>query len=106
MDPGGDERLDGGDPGAGRRHLDHQIRSLHGPPQTSRFGLGAGGWWAIVSPVLMTYLLLKVSGVALLEKDIAERRPGYRRYVETTSAFLPWFPRKSRVTHSIKEKQS
>ena len=52
------------------------------------------GWWTLVSPVLITFLLLKVSGVTLLEKDIVERRPGYREYLETTSAFIPWFPKR------------
>ena len=70
------------------------------------FAVAAGAAWTVFSPLIMTFLLLKVSGVSLLEKDIEERRPGYRRYVETTSAFLPWLPRKPRVTHSIKEKQS
>lgn len=51
--------------------------------------LDAGAWWAIVSPLLMTVLLLKVSGVALLEQDIGERRPGYRAYIERTNAFIP-----------------
>jgi steroid 5-alpha reductase family enzyme len=55
--------------------------------------LSAGGWWSIVSPVVMTFLLLKVSGVTLLEKDIGERRPQYREYVARTSAFIPWPPR-------------
>jgi steroid 5-alpha reductase family enzyme len=55
--------------------------------------LAAGGAWTIVSPALMTILLLRVSGVALLEKDIGERRPAYRDYVARTSAFLPWPPR-------------
>ena len=48
-----------------------------------------GWWWAIASPLLMTLLLLKVSGVALQEKDIAERRPGYREYIDSTNAFFP-----------------
>jgi len=48
-----------------------------------------GWWWAIASPLLMTVLLLKVSGVALQEKDIAERRPGYRDYIARTNAFFP-----------------
>lgn len=52
-------------------------------------GLSAQGWWAIASPVLMTVLLLKVSGVALQEKDIGERRPGYRDYIARTNAFFP-----------------
>ena len=51
--------------------------------------LSVGGWWSVVGPLLMTALLLKVSGVALLEKDIAKRRPEYRRYVEQTKAFVP-----------------
>lgn len=60
------------------------------------FGLIAvstGAWWAIVGPLVMSVLLVKVSGVALLESTIVERRPGYREYVARTSAFLPWPPR-------------
>lgn len=57
--------------------------------------LSAQGWWTIASPALMTVLLLKVSGVALLEKDIAERRPGYRDYIARTNAFFPGRRRKS-----------
>jgi steroid 5-alpha reductase family enzyme len=56
--------------------------------------LAAGGWWTVVGPLLMTVMLLKVSGVALLEKDIAKRRPEYQRYIEQTNAFIPG-PRKS-----------
>lgn len=55
--------------------------------------LAAGAAWALVSPLLMTVLLLKVSGVSLLEQDIADRRPGYRDYVRRTRAFLPGPPR-------------
>jgi steroid 5-alpha reductase family enzyme len=56
-------------------------------------GAGSAGAWSIVSPVLMTLLLLKVSGVSLLEKDIGERRPAYRDYIARTPAFVPWRPR-------------
>jgi steroid 5-alpha reductase family enzyme len=42
----------------------------------------------------MTFLLVRVSGVALLEKTLKETRPAYREYMETTPAFFPWFPRK------------
>jgi steroid 5-alpha reductase family enzyme len=55
--------------------------------------LAAGAWWSVLSPLLLTVLLLRVSGVALLERDIAERRPEYRDYILRTSAFLPWLPR-------------
>ena len=54
----------------------------------------AGGLWTIWSPVLMTLMLLRVSGVALLEKTLTTTKPGYKEYVESTSAFVPWFPRK------------
>ena len=53
------------------------------------------GWWALAGPVLMTFLLVRVSGVAMLEKTIGERRPGYAEYVRRTSAFLPLPPRKA-----------
>ena len=57
------------------------------------FALSAGGWWSVVSPVLMTFLLLKVSGVAMLEKDIGDRRPEYADYVSRTNAFFPGWPK-------------
>jgi steroid 5-alpha reductase family enzyme len=50
----------------------------------------AGAWWSAVSPLLMTVLLLKVSGVPLLERDLGRHRPGYAEYVQRTPAFLPW----------------
>jgi steroid 5-alpha reductase family enzyme len=55
---------------------------------------GAGGAWTVFSPLLMSVLLLKVSGVALLERDIGERRPAYREYIARTNAFFPG-PRRS-----------
>jgi steroid 5-alpha reductase family enzyme len=55
--------------------------------------LAGGAWWAIVSPILMTLLLLKVSGVSLLESTIIERRPAYAEYIKNTNAFMPWFPK-------------
>ena len=55
--------------------------------------LSAGAWWTIISPLLMTFLLLRVSGVSMLEKDIAERRPAYLEYIKRTNAFLPGRPR-------------
>ena len=52
------------------------------------------GWWTVISPVLMTTLLMKVSGVALLEKTLLKTRPEYRDYVRRTSAFFPMPPRR------------
>jgi steroid 5-alpha reductase family enzyme len=41
----------------------------------------------------MTFLLVRVSGVGLLERTIAERREGYEAYMRTTSAFIPLPPK-------------
>jgi len=51
--------------------------------------LSAGGWWTLISPLVMSFMLLKVSGVALLEKDIGKRRPEYAQYIKKTNAFFP-----------------
>ncbi|HKJ53654.1 MAG TPA: DUF1295 domain-containing protein [Gammaproteobacteria bacterium] len=62
------------------------------------FGLiavASGAWWALLSPLLMTFLLLKVSGVSLLEQDIGDRRPAYADYIARTSAFIPLPPKKT-----------
>lgn len=55
-----------------------------------------GGAWTIFSPVIMTVLLRRVSGVTLLEQTLVESRPGYADYVATTSPFLPMPPRPPR----------
>lgn len=53
------------------------------------------GWITIFSPVIMTFLLMRVSGVTMLERDLKRSKPGYAEYVASTSAFVPWFPRGS-----------
>lgn len=55
-------------------------------------GLAAGHGWTIFSPILMTFLLVKISGVEMLERAM-ESRPGYAEYQKRTSAFIPWFPK-------------
>lgn len=55
--------------------------------------LSAGAWWTVISPLWMTYLLVKVSGVAMLERTL-NYKPGYEAYAAKTSAFIPWFPKK------------
>jgi steroid 5-alpha reductase family enzyme len=50
---------------------------------------GGGAWWALLSPVLVTFLLLKVSGVNLQEQHLQSRGPAYVDYVRHTSAFVP-----------------
>jgi steroid 5-alpha reductase family enzyme len=53
-----------------------------------------GSAWALVGPGLLTVLLLRVSGVALMERSIPKRRPAYADYVARTSAFIPWWPKR------------
>jgi steroid 5-alpha reductase family enzyme len=55
---------------------------------------GLAGLASLASALVMTVLLLKVSGVTLLEKDIGRRRPEYRGYVDRTNAFWPGPPRR------------
>lgn len=54
----------------------------------------AGAWWSFVGPLLMSVLLMRVSGVTLLEKDIGERRPKYVDYIRRTPAFFPGIPKR------------
>jgi steroid 5-alpha reductase family enzyme len=61
------------------------------------FIIAAGTPWGMLTvfaPIAMTTLLLRVSGVALLERTITKRRPEYADYLATTSAFIPWPPKR------------
>ena len=58
------------------------------------FCISAGSYLPVLGSILMTALIIKVSGVALLEKSLKEQKPQYKEYIEKTSAFLPWFPKK------------
>jgi steroid 5-alpha reductase family enzyme len=63
------------------------------------WGLGAialatgEAWWALAGPLVMTVLLMRVSGVPMLERHMRKRRPGYEDYARRTSAFFPRPPR-------------
>jgi steroid 5-alpha reductase family enzyme len=50
--------------------------------------------WTLASPLVITAVLLKMTGVPLMEKTIVHSRPGYEDYMERTSAFFPWFPKR------------
>jgi steroid 5-alpha reductase family enzyme len=56
--------------------------------------LASGVWWTVFAPLVMSFLLIRVSGKGLLERDIAERRPGYAEYIRRTSGFVPLPPRR------------
>ncbi len=49
--------------------------------------------WTIISPVVMSVFLIRVSGVPMLETALLKRKDGYAHYVEKTRAFFPWWPR-------------
>jgi len=52
-----------------------------------------GGWLGIVGPLTITFLILKVSGIPMLEKKMAEN-PDFATYKRRTNVFLPWFPKR------------
>ena len=58
------------------------------------FSIAAGSYWTIIGSILMTALIIKVSGVALLEKSLKDKKPEYMEYIKKTNSFLPWFPKK------------
>jgi len=51
-------------------------------------------WWTVIGPIVMTYFLLNVSGVPMLERKMADRRPEYAEYIRRTSSFVPWPPKR------------
>ena len=47
------------------------------------------GWVSLGAPLVMAFLLIKMSGVPLMEKEMARRKPGYADYLRTTSMLIP-----------------
>ena len=56
--------------------------------------IASGSPWYIIGSVIMTLLIIKVSGVALLEKTLKNQKPEYFAYIQKTNSFFPWFPKK------------
>ncbi len=52
------------------------------------------GIFFILCPIIMTYLLIKISGVAMLEKSLVNNKSKYHEYIRKTPAFFPWLPKK------------
>ena len=61
------------------------------------FALGSPwGWIGLISPALVLYFLLDVTGIPATEAQaLRSRGDEYREYQRTTSSFVPWFPKKS-----------
>ncbi len=58
------------------------------------FSIAAGSCLPALGSILMTALIIRVSGVSLLESSLVKTKPGYSEYIEKTSSFFPWFPKK------------
>ncbi|MEQ1438525.1 DUF1295 domain-containing protein [Fontimonas sp. SYSU GA230001] len=75
------------------RHPNYFFECLHWLAYVP-LALGAPwGWLALGAPAVMAFLLLRLSGVPLLEAEMVRRKPGYAEYVRTTSALIPWPPK-------------
>lgn len=57
------------------------------------FSIAAGSYWQIIGALLMTWLIIRISGVLLLERTMVKTKPQYADYIAKTSTFLPWFPK-------------
>jgi steroid 5-alpha reductase family enzyme len=57
------------------------------------FSVAAGCYLPVLSALLMNWLLLRVSGVAMLERTLVQTKPSYEKYIRQTRAFFPWFPK-------------
>jgi steroid 5-alpha reductase family enzyme len=75
------------------RHPNYFFECLHWVAYLP-LALGAPwGWAALAAPLVMAFLLTKLSGMPMLEAEMAQRKPGYDDYIRTTSALIPWPPR-------------
>lgn len=58
------------------------------------FCIASGSYWPVIGSIIMVLLILKVSGVTMLERTLKVTKPEYQDYIKKTSAFIPWFPKK------------
>lgn len=75
------------------RHPNYFFECVHWCAYTALSLAMPWGWLTLVPPVLMAVLLLKVSGVPMLEARLMKTRSGYGEYMRTTSALVPWPPK-------------
>lgn len=67
------------------------------------FAVNCGAWWSIPGPLLISWLLLKFSGVTMQEQTITERRPDYVNYIKRTNAFFPGRSKRNAIFESTQE---
>ena len=58
------------------------------------FCISAGAYWQVIGSIVMTLLIVNISGVALLEKSLKQSKSAYSDYIQKTNSFFPWFPKK------------
>ncbi|RZP04436.1 MAG: DUF1295 domain-containing protein [Flavobacteriales bacterium] len=58
------------------------------------FSISAGAYWQVIGSILMTLLIINISGVTLLEKYLKQTKTTYSDYIDKTSSFFPWFQKK------------
>lgn len=58
--------------------------------------IATASYWHVAGSLLMTFLIIRISGVAMLEKSLIKNKPDYGAYAQRTSAFFPWFPKKEK----------
>ena len=76
------------------RHPNYFFECLHWLAYVP-LALGAPyGWVALGAPLVMAFLLMKLSGVPLLEAEMVKRKLDYANYIRSTSALIPWIPKK------------
>ena len=57
--------------------------------------VASGCYLPVLSSVLMTWLIVKVSGVSMLERTMINTKPGFEDYLKSTSPFIPWIQKKN-----------
>lgn len=76
------------------RHPNYFFESVHWLAYVP-LAIGSAWWWITLLPAAgMAWLLLRMSGVPILEAHLVKSRPGYAEYMRTTSVFIPWPPKR------------
>lgn len=57
------------------------------------FSIAAGSYFPVAGSIIMAFLLMKVSGVTMLDRSLKQKKKGYADYINTTNSFFPWFPK-------------
>ncbi|MCI0750050.1 MAG: DUF1295 domain-containing protein, partial [Nevskiales bacterium] len=76
------------------RHPNYFFECLHWCAYVPLAWGAAWGWLSLIAPLVMAFLLTRLSGMPLLEAELVRRKAGYADYMRTTRALIPWPPKK------------